>query len=852
MKKKKKKKIKKKFEKYENLILNYQISFLDTKMDTFLKNLEIFEEKHFSLKKLIKYKQKIEENEIKKIISRIKELKSLINDEQIFKKINFLTQVIIFDLKIFKKTHIFQNKIFITNSNSAVKLFLLHLLLYIEYENQNIYLNKKNFKILKNYCKEYLQNVPEDYITNISTLELVDILFNVSYRIFKKNFEDKNLSNFFFCNFCEKRVRCKSCKECRECPVGAVFTELDRFGKEERNLENLNLKEFRNSNELEGFEVIKEICVNCEKKEKCLNSIKCKEIGSLETISKIKKKCKICPNLKLDLLSQNLLSNLEESFLINMSNFWTSYFHYKYYNRENESSKSRMILEVEKMIFFHFFLSQDISFSKELIESCVTMKSLNFNIMDRGVFLKIGLILQKYSIRKLEKKKIRKKNKFENFIFFFKIFFMNYQDCLEEFFDVIFLNKKVCGILLKFFVEIKLKNKILSDTKRKFLWVKYAILENYSLINDKNFFYQEIEQLDEDVHLENENKNEIENDDDKNTADNKNNNLKKEEKKNEINLKNQKEFQETNIQNDDVENNINNKNIEDKKKDKEKITNLEEKNETNIEKNETNLEKKNENIKNNKKANKKPQKTAQTRQKTDTIISEKNLNQIHIDILRTKQWKGKNYQKKIEKIIISFFKQTQNNEDYFQGFNYITSFLYDYFQNSEKVLEILKLISKKIVTKFLTDDLSEKLNIINYQINMLIKKKFLTLYNYWKKIDLQPEIFFSGFTISLFTSFFLEDIHFVYDFWDLIIVEEWRGVVKILVFFVDVYFEDLMKLDHNFTLKFFGDLKCSEAISRKLREACFKSFLREFKLEDGVFEELEKEFVEVREAFFEE
>ena len=72
--------------------------------------------------------------------------------------------------------------------------------------------------------------------------------------------------------------------------------------------------------------------------------------------------------------------------------------------------------------------------------------------------------------------------------------------------------------------------------------------------------------------------------------------------------------------------------------------------------------------------------------------------------------------------------------------------------------------------KFLSEDISSKLNVINYQIKKMVKHHYYSLYQHWKLIDLTPEIFFSGFVISLFSSFFIKNQNFVHEFWDIILI----------------------------------------------------------------------------------
>lgn len=60
------------------------------------------------------------------------------------------------------------------------------------------------------------------------------------------------------------------------------------------------------------------------------------------------------------------------------------------------------------------------------------------------------------------------------------------------------------------------------------------------------------------------------------------------------------------------------------------------------------------------------------------------LEQIQIDVARTRQWRGKTYTQKIQKLIVDFFEQKSDKFEYFQGFNFIVSFLFEIFEDESE------------------------------------------------------------------------------------------------------------------------------------------------------------------------
>jgi hypothetical protein len=149
----------------------------------------------------------------------------------------------------------------------------------------------------------------------------------------------------------------------------------------------------------------------------------------------------------------------------------------------------------------------------------------------------------------------------------------------------------------------------------------------------------------------------------------------------------------------------------------------------------------------------------------------------------------------------------------------------------------------------LTEDVGNKLNLLNYQINNLIKYHFNILYEHWKKIDLTAEFFFSGYIISLFSSFFITKLNFIHEFWDVILVEKWVGIIKCLMFIIDVYFEDLIRFNYQNTLKFFANIKNSDEMCDKLNKNDFKAFVKNFKFNIDYYHIKGIEFENVQKYF---
>lgn len=78
-------------------------------------------------------------------------------------------------------------------------------------------------------------------------------------------------------------------------------------------------------------------------------------------------------------------------------------------------------------------------------------------------------------------------------------------------------------------------------------------------------------------------------------------------------------------------------------------------------------------------------------------LSEQEKEQIHIDIIRTKQWKGPSYHAELEALTVDFVMRYKERLDYFQGFNYILSFFYDFIGNKADLHSILDYVTNFLI-----------------------------------------------------------------------------------------------------------------------------------------------------------
>ena len=221
------------------------------------------------------------------------------------------------------------------------------------------------------------------------------------------------------------------------------------------------------------------------------------------------------------------------------------------------------------------------------------------------------------------------------------------------------------------------------------------------------------------------------------------------------------------------------------------------------------------------------------------------IEQIRIDVIRTKQWKNSDYHELLKSLIIKFIIRYESKLEYFQGFNYITSFLLDMFSNQEECLLILDYVKDILLEDFFFDNLCPKLSLLHFQINHMVRHHYPLLHAKWKNNEILSEVLFSSFIISLFTSFVIEEQGFIQDFWDIILIEKWEGVIKILLFLVEIFYEDIIKMDGNDTMKFFSEMKSEPYILKKVKKFSVKDFVNNLNFNSDFLVESKRLFLSI-------
>ena len=227
------------------------------------------------------------------------------------------------------------------------------------------------------------------------------------------------------------------------------------------------------------------------------------------------------------------------------------------------------------------------------------------------------------------------------------------------------------------------------------------------------------------------------------------------------------------------------------------------------------------------------------------VIDMNTIEQIRIDVIRTKQYRISDYHELLKSLIIKFLIRYETKLEYFQGFNYITSFVLDLFPAQEEALLVLDYLKEVLLEDFFLDNLCPKLSLLHFQMNHVIKHHYPLVHAKWKNNEILSEVLFSSFIISLFTSFVIKNQKFIEDFWDIILTQKWEGMIKILLYIIEVFYPEIISMDGNDTMKLFSEMKSDEKIILKFKKKSVKKFVNNLKFNSNFLKDSKKLFLSI-------
>ena len=130
---------------------------------------------------------------------------------------------------------------------------------------------------------------------------------------------------------------------------------------------------------------------------------------------------------------------------------------------------------------------------------------------------------------------------------------------------------------------------------------------------------------------------------------------------------------------------------------------------------------------------------------------------------------------------------------YCQGMNFIVGALINFIDNEEKCFWIFLYFIDSIGLKMLYLQNVPDYLIKLYQLNYFVKENFPKLFPHLKKNQINPDIFFSKWILTIFSNFL--PFETLYNVWDLFILDKWKAIFTFSIIMVNYMKDKLMNLD---------------------------------------------------------
>ena len=150
---------------------------------------------------------------------------------------------------------------------------------------------------------------------------------------------------------------------------------------------------------------------------------------------------------------------------------------------------------------------------------------------------------------------------------------------------------------------------------------------------------------------------------------------------------------------------------------------------------------------------------------------------------------------------------------YCQGMNFIAGALIDLIDEEEKIFWIFLSFIDNIDLNLLFLKNMPDYSIRLYQLNYYIKLYFPQLFSHFKKNQINPDIFFSKWILTIFANYL--PFHKLYKIWDLFIIDKWKAIFRISMCLLGLMKDKLLELDLPKFCQYFKSEEIQEMITFK-------------------------------------
>ena len=174
---------------------------------------------------------------------------------------------------------------------------------------------------------------------------------------------------------------------------------------------------------------------------------------------------------------------------------------------------------------------------------------------------------------------------------------------------------------------------------------------------------------------------------------------------------------------------------------------------------------------------------------------------------------------------------------YCQGMNFIAGALINFIDDEERCFWIfLSFIDNIDMNNLYTKNMPDY-SIRVYQLNYYIKEYFPELSFHFKKHQINPDVFFSKWILTIFSNYLPFDV--LYKVWDVFIIDKWKAIFKFSLMILNSMKDKLITMDLITFSKFIKDNRNNSSL---LNFEEFSKHYKDYKINNRQLNELREDF----------
>ena len=174
---------------------------------------------------------------------------------------------------------------------------------------------------------------------------------------------------------------------------------------------------------------------------------------------------------------------------------------------------------------------------------------------------------------------------------------------------------------------------------------------------------------------------------------------------------------------------------------------------------------------------------------------------------------------------------------YCQGMNFIAGALINFIDDEEKCFWIFLSFIDNIEMNLLYLKNMPDYSIRVYQLNFYIKEYFPELSIHFKKHQINPDVFFSKWILTIFSNYLPFEV--LYKVWDVFIMDKWKAIFKFSLMILNSMKDKLITMDLITFSKFIKDNKNNSSL---LNFDEFSKHYKDYKITNRQLNELREDF----------